>query len=77
MKNKKYYLSEFDFKDEYMKRILGTPGELLKAIESKKICTREDYTYYLDDEALSPNIFRCAKKEECILKLQQLNNNNN
>ena len=73
MKKEKYYLSEFNSDDDCVKQLLGTPQELLDAIEAKEICVREDHIYDLDTATLSHNILWCRKKEECISKIKQLN----
>ena len=73
MKNEEYYLSEFDSSDDCVKQLLGTPQELLNAIESKEICVREDHVYDLDTINFSHNILWCGKKGECISKIKQLN----
>ena len=73
MKKEEYYLSEFDSNDDCVKQLLGTPQELLDAIEAKEICVREDHIYDLDNATFSHNILWCRKKEECISKIKQLN----
>lgn len=73
MKEEEYYLSEFDSKDDCVNQLLGTPHELLDAIKAKEICCREDHIYDLDTTNFSHNILWCSKKEECILKIKQLN----
>ena len=73
MKKEKYYLSEFDSSDDCVNQLLGTPQELLDAIEAKEICVREDHVYDLDTINLSHNILWCGKKGECISKIKQLN----
>ena len=73
MKNEEYYLSEFDSSDDCVNQLLGTPQELLDAIEAKEICDRENHIYDLDNATFSHNILWCRKKEECISKIKQLN----
>lgn len=73
MKKEKYYLSEFNSNDDCVKQLLGTPQELLNAIEAKEICDIESHIYDLDNAAFSHNILWCRKREECISKIKQLN----
>lgn len=73
MKKEKYYLSEFNINDDCVKQLLGTPQELLKAIEAKEICDKENHIYDLDNATFSHNILWCRKKEEVISKIKQLN----
>ena len=73
MKKEKYYLSEFNINDDCVNQLLGTPQELLDAIEAKKICDSEKHLYDLDNSSIQHNILWCGKKGECISKIKQLN----